>query len=141
MKVAGAVSTRVAYRSFAKINLYLQVLERRDDGNHNIETIFQTVDLSDELEFKLAPSEITIECDLPELDLGESNLIWRDRNEVSGSRDPDSGGTTLFLAPGIQYASRRFVLETAVQLPVLQELHGDALENDYIITAGFRVRF
>jgi len=33
----------------AKINLFLRVLERRPDGYHNIETLFQTVDLEDEL--------------------------------------------------------------------------------------------
>ena len=71
----------------------------------------------------------------------ESNLIWQDRNEVSGSRDSDSGGTTWYLAPGIQFVTRRFVLEAVVQLPVVQELNGDALENDFIVTAGFRVNF
>ncbi len=69
----------------------------------------------------------------------ESNLIWQDRNEVSGSRDPDSGGTTWYLTPGAQFVTRRFVLETAVQLPVVQELNGEGLENDFIVTAGFRV--
>jgi len=37
----------MVYRSYAKLNLYLDVLKRRRDGYHNIETIFQTVDLYD----------------------------------------------------------------------------------------------
>jgi 4-diphosphocytidyl-2-C-methyl-D-erythritol kinase len=37
-------------RAFAKINLDLRVLGRRDDGYHELKTIFQTVDWCDELE-------------------------------------------------------------------------------------------
>jgi 4-diphosphocytidyl-2-C-methyl-D-erythritol kinase len=35
------------YRSFAKINLHLEIKGRRSDGYHDLETVFQTVDLSD----------------------------------------------------------------------------------------------
>ncbi len=40
---------RVHIKTPAKINLFLRVLDRRPDGYHNIETIFQAVDLQDEL--------------------------------------------------------------------------------------------
>ncbi|MBI2119393.1 MAG: 4-(cytidine 5'-diphospho)-2-C-methyl-D-erythritol kinase [Elusimicrobia bacterium] len=36
----------------AKINLYLQILKKRKDGYHSLETIFQTISLYDELELK-----------------------------------------------------------------------------------------
>ncbi len=71
----------------------------------------------------------------------ESNLIWQDENRVGGADDRDSGGITWFLAPGIQYVTKRFVLEAAVQLPVVQNLGGNALENDFITTLSFRVNF
>lgn len=71
----------------------------------------------------------------------ESNLIWNDKNTAGGIRDPDSGGTTWFLAPGIQYVTKRVILETAVQVPVAQSLNGSGLKNDYIVSAGFRVSF
>lgn len=71
----------------------------------------------------------------------ESNLVWQDKNEVSGVDDRNSGGTILYLAPGIQYVTKRFVVEAAVQLPVVQDLSGNALENDFIGTLSFRVNF
>ena len=71
----------------------------------------------------------------------EANMLWQAENEASGTSDRDSGGTTLYLAPGIQYITKRFAVETAVQIPVIQDLNGGALENDYIVTAGFRVSF
>lgn len=71
----------------------------------------------------------------------ETTLEWRDRNESFGKSDPDSGGTTWYIAPGIQYVTKQMVLEAAVQIPVVQNLHGNALKNDFILTTGFRIRF
>ncbi len=71
----------------------------------------------------------------------EANLRHRDEDEIRGDEDPDSGGTTLFLSPGLQYVTRRWVLEAVVQLPIVQDLGGSALEDDYTVRAGFRVNF
>lgn len=71
----------------------------------------------------------------------EGNLIWQDQNEVGGQKDPDSGGTTLYLASGIQWVTKRTVLESVLQFPLIQNLHGNALENDYILTLSFRRNF
>lgn len=71
------MSIGITYRSYAKINLYLHVLNRRRDGFHNIETIFQTVSLYDELVFEEAPNRITLTCSTRDLDTGEGNLVHR----------------------------------------------------------------
>lgn len=71
----------------------------------------------------------------------ESNLVHQDRNRIAGVADADSGGTTWLIAPGLQYATRRWVLEAVVQLPLAQNLHGAALKQDYIVRAGFRFAF
>jgi hypothetical protein len=71
----------------------------------------------------------------------EGNLIWQDKNKIGDDDDPDSGGTTLYLTPGIQRVTKRTVLETAIQIPLIQNLNGDALENDFIWTLSFRVNF
>ena len=59
----------------AKINLTLEVTGRREDGYHDIASIMQTVDLTDELTFDEA-EELTLECDAPELQT-EDNLVLR----------------------------------------------------------------
>lgn len=71
----------------------------------------------------------------------EMSLIHRGKNRVGGVADPDSGGTTLFLTPGLQYVTKRWVLEAGVQLPVVQNLRGTALETDYVLHAGFRFNY
>jgi 4-diphosphocytidyl-2-C-methyl-D-erythritol kinase len=63
-------------RSFAKINLVLSVLGKRADGYHEIQTVFQTIDLCDQLEFR--PSrDIVLRCEnLPEVP-EKDNLVYR----------------------------------------------------------------
>lgn len=71
----------------------------------------------------------------------EANLIHREKNEIDAEDDPDSGGTQLFVSPGLQYVERRWIVEGIVQVPVAQDLNGAALEDDFIVRAGFRINF
>lgn len=68
----------VILNSLAKINLGLEVLGLREDGYHEIITLFQTVDLRDRLVFRLrADGQIFVSGDRTDLPWGESNLIYR----------------------------------------------------------------
>jgi len=61
----------------AKLNLGLHICGRRSDGYHNLQTVFQFIDICDELEFLARDDEqITLTPPLPGVDLHE-NLIWR----------------------------------------------------------------
>ena len=59
----------------------------------------------------------------------EANLIYRDNNRSAGIADANSGGTTLFLLPGLQYVTKRWIVESGAQIPVIQDLNGTALEK------------
>ncbi|HEX5131371.1 MAG TPA: 4-(cytidine 5'-diphospho)-2-C-methyl-D-erythritol kinase [Candidatus Krumholzibacteria bacterium] len=62
----------------AKVNLSLEIIRRRQDGFHEIETVFQAVDLADELRVELtADSRVTIECDAPDIPTDRQNLCHR----------------------------------------------------------------
>ncbi len=54
---------------------------------------------------------------------------------------PDSGGTAWFIVPGVQYVRKQFVGEAAVQVPVVQDLNGAALEADWIGILSARINF
>ncbi len=71
----------------------------------------------------------------------ETNLVYQHKNQVGGGDDPNSGGLTVFILPGLQYVTKRWIVEAGVQVPVVQDLNGTALEKDYIIRAGFRLNF
>lgn len=72
------------------------------------------------------------------LDL-ESNLIWQGKNTMNGSTDSNSGGTTWYGDPGLQYITQKFVFEAAIQLPLVQNLNGTALENNFITSLSIRM--
>ncbi len=62
----------------AKINLFLEVLGRRSDGYHEIETLMVAVDLHDRLTFENDPSgAIALGCDDPTLPVDDQNLVVR----------------------------------------------------------------
>jgi 4-diphosphocytidyl-2-C-methyl-D-erythritol kinase len=62
--------------SFAKINWTLRVLGKREDGFHELFTVFQTVSLHDTLHFEDS-GELELTCDDRRIPTDESNLIFR----------------------------------------------------------------
>ncbi len=66
----------VANFSPAKINLFLSVTGRRDDGFHDLVSVVVPLDWGDRLEAEAAP-EFSLECSDPDLPVDESNLVLR----------------------------------------------------------------
>ncbi len=71
----------------------------------------------------------------------ETNAVWRGKDEVAGTADPDSGGFEAYVAPGLQWITLRTVLEAAVQIPVVQHVDGRGLGDDFIARLSFRMNF
>ncbi|MFQ5564267.1 MAG: transporter [Parvularculaceae bacterium] len=71
----------------------------------------------------------------------EANVTDSEKDRIGGITDPDSGGTTVSLSPGVQYAAKRWIAEAAVRVPVVKDLNGAALEPDYSVIASLRVNF
>ncbi len=68
-------STPLELNAYAKVNLTLEALGRRDDGYHDVVSVIQTVDLHDTLTFEPADA-LELVCDVPEL-AGDENLALR----------------------------------------------------------------
>jgi len=65
-------------RAPAKLNLYLKVVNKRPDGYHNLITLFERIDLYDDLEFRLNPSgRIRLFCRDRDVPTGPRNLVYR----------------------------------------------------------------
>ncbi|GHG64837.1 4-diphosphocytidyl-2-C-methyl-D-erythritol kinase [Alishewanella longhuensis] len=61
----------------AKLNLFLHITGRRADGYHNLQTLFQMLDVGDRLHFTANDSNsITLACEDPTL-TGKDNLIYK----------------------------------------------------------------
>lgn len=62
----------------------------------------------------------------------ELNGKYSDKNEVNGVKEDNSGGSILYLTPGIVYkAMNNLALMAAVQLPIYRDLNGEQLLSDY----------
>ena len=65
-------------RSFAKINLGLEIVGKRPDGYHDIRTLFQTITLADELDVAPAPAGVLeLAGDDPAVPWDGTNLVHR----------------------------------------------------------------
>ena len=61
----------------AKLNLFLHITGRRPDGYHNLQTLFQLLDVGDELHFTPRhDNTLTLQCNDPALQ-GPDNLIMK----------------------------------------------------------------
>jgi 4-diphosphocytidyl-2-C-methyl-D-erythritol kinase len=66
-----------SFRSFAKINLGLEVVRRLPNGFHELKTLFASVSLHDVIDISPRKSGISIWSDDPSLPTGETNLAHR----------------------------------------------------------------
>ncbi len=67
----------------AKINLYLEIINKRPDGYHNIESVMHTVSLFDILEFtELQEDKIELVCDNADLFDSKKNLVYKAAEKV-----------------------------------------------------------
>lgn len=77
----------------AKINVFLRIMRRRDDGFHDLASLFHVIDLGDDMEVSLLPEEATqdeLTCNWSDVPLGESNLVIKAANlfrEKTGRND------------------------------------------------------
>jgi 4-diphosphocytidyl-2-C-methyl-D-erythritol kinase len=82
----------LAVKSFAKLNLYLQVLNKRQDNFHNLSTLFCRIDLADTVIFKNRKDGlIKIKCDSRQVPGDKTNLCWRAAELLKQELKLDSG--------------------------------------------------
>ncbi len=61
----------------AKINLFLQVVGRRDDGYHELRTLMCCIGLHDTLVLRMGTARNHIICSNPDIPCDETNLAWK----------------------------------------------------------------
>ena len=69
-------TSRLNISAPAKINIGLDVLHRRQDGFHDIDTLMVPISLTDNLMLQLADSE-QLSCSDPDLPMNADNLVIR----------------------------------------------------------------
>lgn len=79
-----------------KLNLFLHITGRRADGYHNLQTLFQMLDVGDELQFTPRnDGVITLRCNDPSLET-DDNLVLRAARLLK-AQAPATAGMDIFL--------------------------------------------
>ena len=86
--------------SNAKVNIGLKIINERSDGYHNIQTLFQEIDFSDQITFCVRDKGWTISIDDPRIPNDDSNTCIQ-AYQVFKSQFPDIGGIALKLRKSI----------------------------------------
>ncbi|HEC12622.1 MAG TPA: 4-(cytidine 5'-diphospho)-2-C-methyl-D-erythritol kinase [Acidiferrobacteraceae bacterium] len=125
------VTLGVRWLAPAKLNLFLRVLGRREDGRHELQTVFQFIGLSDELEFRVtADGKISCASALKGLS-PEDNLCVRAARLLRDTLQGDLGAAiTLHKRIPIGGGLGGGSSDAATTLHVLNRLWGTGLSVD-----------
>lgn len=69
---------KIVQKAPAKLNLFLQITGKREDGYHLIESIMQTVSLFDEISIELLEkNEVILTCSDADIPIDERNIVYK----------------------------------------------------------------
>jgi 4-diphosphocytidyl-2-C-methyl-D-erythritol kinase len=119
---------RLEKKSPCKVNLILNILGKRADGFHELETVMQPVNVCDEMTFERGGSGLQLTCSNPELPCDSKNLVHRAATSFLTAANITDGvkihlQKNLPLAGGIGGGSAN----AAVTFSALNELFGSPL--------------
>lgn len=127
-------------KSYAKINLFLKVLGRRDDGYHDILTLMQRISLCDEMTFSKKNAGIIVKCPGSDLPEDEGNIIVR-AAEALFSYAHHNGGVEITVAKNIPIAAGLGggSSNAAATLTSLNEMMGLSLAQEELMEIGAKL--
>ena len=65
----------ISFKTPAKVNLGLHILGKREDGFHELETLFQMVNWCDEIKIECLSSGLELVCNQPDIPTDKRNLV------------------------------------------------------------------
>jgi 4-diphosphocytidyl-2-C-methyl-D-erythritol kinase len=98
------MSQTMQKKSPCKVNLLLNILGRRPDGFHELETVMQPVRLCDELTFECTGNGIELSCSDQSLPVDSGNLVFRAAEKFFATAKV-SGGVKIHLEKKIPLAA------------------------------------
>ena len=82
--------------AFAKVNLTLDVLGKREDGYHDLQSVMQTISVRDDVEIDVGTGKPwTLSCSREDLPQDENNLAWKAAKVFCDSLKIDPDGIAI----------------------------------------------
>ena len=124
-------------KAYGKVNLWLDITGRLENGYHNLNTVMRRIDLFDEIELITGDGGIKVSCDNPHISCDESNIAYK-----AAKAFYDNTG----LPPEISIDIKKNIplegglggssADGAAVLTALNRLYGDILSHEELIRIG-----
>jgi 4-diphosphocytidyl-2-C-methyl-D-erythritol kinase len=124
------MSSDMRVRAFAKINLSLRVLGTREDGYHQLRTVFQSIALHDTLAIRATRGSFELTCNDPACPTDATNLVAR-------------AAARMWTAAGHRGVPRGVAIDLVKRIPMQAGLGGgssDAAAALRVLARRWRVR-
>lgn len=128
--------------AYAKVNLTLDVLGKRDDGYHDLKSVMQTISLRDDVEIDIgtgAPWKLV--CDKPGIPDDQRNLAWKAAEAYCSALGKDPQGLEIRITKRIpsQAGLGGGSADAAAVLRALNRYYGDPLSILALAELGAQV--
>lgn len=88
--------------AFAKVNLTLDVLGKREDGYHDLKSIMQTISIRDDIQIDIGTGkDWALHCDAPGVPEDETNLAWKAAQVFYDAIGKDPDGLEIWITKRI----------------------------------------
>lgn len=72
------MNSKITVKAYAKLNLFLDITGKLENGYHELRTVMQQIDLHDDVEISVSEGKkITINCDNPLIPCNEKNIAYK----------------------------------------------------------------
>lgn len=128
--------------AYAKLNLTLDVLGKREDGYHDIKTIMQGISLRDDVEIDIGTGKPwTLECTAEDIPTDSTNLAWKAAEIYCNAMKKDPNGIAIRIVKRIpaQAGLGGGSADAAAVLRALNHHYGDPLSILALAELGAQV--
>jgi len=131
-------------KAYGKINLYLDVLNKRADGYHNIRSVMQTVSLCDTVSLTLLKSDsmqISVECSDKSIKCDKSNLVYKAAEAFFKKNGTECMNYSFYIEKCIPVSAGMAggSSDAAAALLLLNEASGFPFTNEELCNIGVQI--
>ena len=134
--------TTIFEPAYAKVNLTLDVLGKRDDGYHDLQSVMQTISLRDDVEIDIGTGKPwKLLCDKEGIPTDERNLAWKAAKVYCEAMHKDPGGLEIRITKRIpsEAGLGGGSADAAAVLRALNEHYGNPLSIMALAELGAQV--
>ena len=136
------IMTTLYEGAYAKLNLTLDVLGRREDGYHDLKSVMQTVSIRDDIEIDIGTGKPwCLKCDKEGIPTDERNLAWKAAKVYCDAMGYDPDGIEIRITKRIpsQAGMGGGSADAAAVLRALNRHYGEPLSIGALAELGGRI--